>query len=380
MAAERGKRPKILIATGIFPPQEGGPATYSKLLADRLPGLDFEVVVVNFGSVLHLPKIVRHVWYTTLLVRKGFSADLIYAQDPVSVGLPALIASSLLRKKMIVKIVGDYAWEQGVQRSNVTDLLDEFSVKNSYGILVRLLKMTQLRVARGAQRVIVPSNYLKKIVSNWGVDTNKISVIYNAFDVPVISESKAELRVGLGYRSPIVVSAGRLVPWKGFRTLIRCMPEILKEVPDAKLFIAGSGPEKEILEKDIADFHLENSVFMLGKLSHDDLLRVMKASDVFALNTSYEGFSHLILEALAVEVPIVTTKVGGNVEIVEDGKNGHLVSYDNEEELVTAITHLLLQKGDAYVYGKEGGRIVSQFTTERMLTELTSVIRQELCA
>lgn len=377
--AKTQNRPKILIATGIFPPQEGGPATYSKLLADSLPNLGFEVIIVNFGSVLHLPKIIRHVWYTILLLVKGFSADLIYAQDPVSVGLPALLASVLLRKKLMVKIVGDYAWEQGVQRSGVTDLLDEFSMKNSYGILVRTLKWIELCVARGAEKIIVPSNYLKKIVSNWGVDGKKITVIYNAFDVPTIMESKAELRVNLGYRTPIIVSAGRLVPWKGFRTLITSMIDILKEVPDAKLLIAGSGPDKSILEQDIAEYHLENSVSLLGKVSHNDLLKVMKASDVFVLNTSYEGFSHLILEALAVEVPIVTTRVGGNVEIVEDGKNGHLVSYDNKTELVRAITHLLLQKGDAYVYGKEGGRTVSVFTTERMLTELTAILNQELC-
>ncbi len=377
---QSGKTPKILIATGIFPPQEGGPATYSALLLSKLPELGFEVGVVNFGDVLKFPKIIRHVVYTARLIQAGIGVELIYAQDPVSVGLPALIVAKLLRKKLVVKIVGDYAWEQGVQRSGVTDLLDEFSMKNSYGMFVRILKAVELRVARGASTIIVPSNYLKKIVSNWGVDGEKITVIYNAFDVPEITESKAELRVNFGYRTPIIVSAGRLVPWKGFRTLIRIMPEIIKLVPDAKLLIVGSGPDESLIRKDITDNNLENSVSLLGKLSHNDLLKVMKASDVFALNTSYEGFSHLILEALAVETPIVTTRVGGNVEIVEDSKNGHLVLYNNEEELVKAISHLLLQKGDAYVYGKEGARSVSAFTTERMLIELTAVLHRELCA
>ena len=186
----REHRPKILIATGIFPPQEGGPATYSKLLLDRLPELGFEPVIVNFGSVLHIPKIIRHIWYMILLIRKGISVDLLYAQDPVSVGLPTLIVSRILRKPYIVKIVGDYAWEQGVQRSRVTDTLDDFSVRNSYGFLVQILKYIEKTVALHAKQIIVPSNYLKRIVSNWGIREEMITVIYNGFSVPDIPQSK----------------------------------------------------------------------------------------------------------------------------------------------------------------------------------------------
>ncbi len=370
---------KILIATGIFPPQEGGPATYSALLLSKLPELGFEPQIVNFGDVLRYPKIVRHFVYTALLIRAGWSSDIVYAQDPVSVGLPAVIASTLLRKKLVVKIVGDYAWEQGTQRFGVTDLLDEFSVNyKKYSLLTKLLKSVELFVANHAVRIIVPSNYLKTIVSNWGVNPLNITVIYNAFDTPEISESKAELRVGYGYRTPTIISAGRLVPWKGFRTLIGIMPEIIAEVPDAKLLITGSGPDEHVLRADIEALSLQNSVSLLGKIPHKDLLSMMKASDLFALNTSYEGFSHLILEALAVEVPIVTTRVGGNGEIIEDKKNGRLVPFDDKKELTLAIVQLLKQKGDAFAYSKEGARTVSTFTTTRMLAELSETFTKLL--
>jgi glycosyltransferase involved in cell wall biosynthesis len=110
---------RILVATGIYPPQIGGPATYSKLLYDELPKRGFQVDIVNFGDFISKPKIIRHILFFIELLKKGQGVDVVYAQDPVSVGLPALIASQILQKKFVLKIVGDYAWEQGVQRFRV---------------------------------------------------------------------------------------------------------------------------------------------------------------------------------------------------------------------------------------------------------------------
>ncbi len=84
---------KILIATGIYPPDIGGPATYSKLLKDELPGRGIDVQVLSFGQVRHLPKIIRHFSYLLKILKLGRGVDVIYAQDPVSVGFPALTGS-----------------------------------------------------------------------------------------------------------------------------------------------------------------------------------------------------------------------------------------------------------------------------------------------
>lgn len=159
---------RIAVATGIFPPQSGGPATYSKLLADRLPVFGHEVTIVNFGAFLKWPKGIRHVLYFARLFTAALQADSIYAQDPVSVGLPAKWVTRLLRKPFLLKIVGDYAREQGSQRYGVTDPLDIFVQKTTYPLPVRKLKQIQLEVALAADQIIVPSEYLKRIVSAWG--------------------------------------------------------------------------------------------------------------------------------------------------------------------------------------------------------------------
>ena len=79
---------KVLIATGLYPPEIGGPATYTKLLETRLPEYGFEISVLPFSSVRHLPKIIRHAAYFLKCLSRARAADIVFAQDPVSVGLP----------------------------------------------------------------------------------------------------------------------------------------------------------------------------------------------------------------------------------------------------------------------------------------------------
>ena len=102
---------KILIATGLYPPDIGGPATYTALLEKELPQHGIEVTVAPFSSVRHLPKGIRHVAYFLTLMRMSRNVSFIYALDPVSVGVPALFASILRFKPFILSVRGDYAWE-----------------------------------------------------------------------------------------------------------------------------------------------------------------------------------------------------------------------------------------------------------------------------
>jgi glycosyltransferase involved in cell wall biosynthesis len=135
---------KLLLATGIYPPDIGGPATYSKLLYEKLPAQGIAVWVLSFGSVRRYPKAIRHVLYMWKLLWLSRGVDCIYAQDTISVGLPAAIVSKITRKKLLLKIVGDYAWEQGVQRFGVTDRLDVFVTKYvQYVWQVRVLKIIE---------------------------------------------------------------------------------------------------------------------------------------------------------------------------------------------------------------------------------------------
>ncbi len=369
---------RILICTGIYPPDVGGPATYSKLLFDELPKRGFTVEILSFGEVRHLPKILRHFVYFLKVLKLGRKSQIIFAQDPVSVGLPSALAAKCLGKKFILKIVGDYAWEQYQNQKSKTKnqkfiTLEEFQ-EQKFDFLTELRRKTQKYVAGQAKVIIVPSGYLKNIVSKWGIKPEKISVIYNAFDAPEVKISKGEARKKFGLAGTVLISAGRLVSWKGFDALVDLIPELIKEIPDVRLVIIGDGSEKEALKIQITKSKLQKNVFLTGVLPRGEVLNYLRAGDVFILNTGYEGFSHQILEAMAMEIPIITTNVGGNPEIIEDKDSGFLVKYNSKEQLADAILFLYKNAETRSAFIRKAKEKITFFGKDRMIEETIKIL------
>lgn len=370
---------KVLIATGIYPPEIGGPATYTHMLVEHLPAEGVEVSLLMFREVRHFPKGIRHILYFFKALSRGRSADVIFAQDPVSVGLPTVLASIILRRKFFLRLGGDYAWEQARGRFSIKETPDEFvSAKTFVSPVVSVFRFVQTFVAKRARKIIVPSKYLAGIVAKWGIPEEKIAVVYNAFDIPSLSDARASLKRELGMQDQAIVSAGRLVKWKGFEVLVNIMPQISQSFVDAHLYIIGEGPEQVALERAVQQNKMRDRVTFLGALPHEILLRYLKAADVFVLNTGYEGFSHQILEAMAVGTPIVTTDIPGNRELITHKVTGTLVPFDNKEELSFAIR-------DALSVGREIEGMVARakdkagtFTVSRMIDDTLKVIRDNV--
>ncbi|PIP72972.1 MAG: hypothetical protein COW88_03550 [Candidatus Lloydbacteria bacterium CG22_combo_CG10-13_8_21_14_all_47_15] len=366
---------KILIATPLYPPDVGGPATYSELLVREFParGVSVSVEVLNR---INAPFGVKHLIYFFRLVYVARDADIVYAQDPLGTGLPAFFAARLLGKKFLLKVVGDRAWEEFLNRGNDFISPEDFQGMHA-GFSVYLRKRVQTFVAKHAKRVIVPSQYLKRLlVSGWGVPEERVLVIYNAFEPPMILLPRDKAREKVGISGLVLVSVGRLVPWKGFRALVESMPDTIAEFPDAKLYIIGDGPEKTDIWSAIARLGLKQHVFLIGKMPHNDMLAYMSAADLFVLNTGYEGLSHAILEAMALSVPVVTTGVGGNPELISDGVHGRLVAYGDSEALVRAIGETLRDMEARGRFSAAAQKKALEFSKEKMLRELSSLFEK----
>lgn len=328
---------RLLVATPLYPPEPGGPATYARALELGLPARGFEISIVPFSEVRRMPRFLRHIAYFWNVFKAAKTADAVLALDPVSVGLPAWCAARLRRKPFIVKVVGDYAWEQGRQRFGVWLALDDFVHSKQMALPVYLLRVVQTTVAKNAAAVIVPSEYLKRIVSVWGVPEGKIRVVYNARPTQApssIPESVAALT------RPRIVTSGRLVPWKGMHGVIAAMIGIRKRIPSAELVVIGDGPEREALER-YAKVRLGKGYTFTGALAHNEALAVMADADVFVLNSSYEGLSHILIEALELGKAIVATKAGGNPELIRHEENGLLISVGDSEALAAACISIL---------------------------------------
>lgn len=332
---------KIVIATPLYPPEIGGPATYAVLLKDGLPAKDVDVELVKFSEFRRMPKVIRHYAYYRRLLKVARSADVILALDPVSVGLPAMYAAKKLKKPFVVKVVGDYAWEQGQQRFGITQNLDEFVNTKNVPFTVRLLRRIQTRVARSATRIIVPSEYLKGIVTKWGILEEKISVIYNGIELPThIPEYQKKDGEFL------IVSAGRRVPWKGFEAIER------------------------VVEK-----HANWRVFIASGLPRAETLGWIKTADVFVLNSLYEGLSHLLIEAMTLGTPVIATDAGGNKTLVTHEETGLLIAPRDDASLEKALMTVESNPATARERSLSAQKRMDDFSVPRMLDSTVNFLK-----
>lgn len=371
---------KLLIAGEIFEPDIGGPATYSKKIATELSSRGWDVKLICYSDKAQqdnypfkIFRILRS-WFKPLHYYKYFKqlkelaadADLIYAQGPVGSGKPALKVKQQTGKKLVVKVVGDYAWEQA-RGKDKTDLgIDEFQNKK-FGGKIGYLQRTQKQVCQGADRVIVPSQYLKKIVSGWGVEPSKIVVVYNSATLLNIARQENP-------DEDLILSIGRLVPWKGFSLLIETMSELTRQNSKLKLLILGDGPEKDYLESKIKGLNISDKV-KIELVDHQTRDNYLAKAKMFVLNTGYEGLSHTILEAFAVGVPVITTNIGGNPELINDGYNGMLVEYNNKQQIKDAILRLNEDEGLRQKFVENSKEILNHFTFEKMIADTITTLQ-----
>lgn len=374
---------KIIIAAEIFPPDIGGPATYVEKMATRLVNDNHQVSVITYSDeagfdfdnkynfaifrIKRCPTLFkRYFLYFYKLLKLSKNADLIFAQGPIPSGFPSILTKIFIGKKVIIKVVGDFSWERSRNVYGLNSSIDEFQIQK-YPIKLKILRLMQKIIINKADTVITPSNYLKKIVTGWGVRADRIKVVYNAIEQIDCPQTKDEAKKTIGYPDKdIIISIGRLVPWKGFETLIEIFPKLLEINNNFLLLIIGDGPEKERLEKMTEDMHLMDKVILCGQIKHEEIASYLKAAWLFILNTAYEGLSHLLVEALMMKLSVITTNVGGNPEVIEDNFNGSLVEYNNKEQLISAVRNLWQNKEQQERFGENAQKSLDKFQFEEM--------------
>lgn len=334
---------RILIVTGIFHPEPGGPATYLHALLPELQARGHIVRALTFGDgpTTGYPYALRRIPRRTLPLRwadyarvawgEMRRADLVFANN---LGLPLIGSGGVPR---VLKVVGDLAWERAVNKGWIapTEDIDSFQT-GRYPWRVRLLQARRAREVRRADRVIVPSRYLRNMVVGWGAPPERVHVIYNALppDTQRARLSQAEARAALGLGTePLLLTVARLVRWKGIDHLIRALPA----VPEARLLIAGDGPDEGRLRALTESEGLAARVTFLGRVARERLALYFRAADYTVLYSGYEGLSHVALESLGAGTPVIASNKGGNPELIMHDRNGLLVPYPDTAALAEAL-------------------------------------------
>lgn len=371
---------RLFIATGIFHPEAGGPATYLKEILPALQARGWSPSVLTYGDdtthhypypvqrVPRAPLPIRLVNYRLQSAKLASQADLIYAH---TIDLPVAWGHT----PRIIKIVGDGAWERAIRKGWIpaTTDIDAFQT-GDYGNIVTVQQQARAQQVRAFDGVIVPSQYLKRMVLGWGVPEDQVHVVYNALPPTVenLPVTQADARAQLGWDdAPSILTAARLTPWKGVDHLMAA----LEQVPDVRLLVAGDGPELPRLRELAAS--LGERVQLLGRVPREQLHVMMRAADYFALYSGYEGLPHTLLEALRVGTPVLASEKGGNPEVVAHDENGLLVPYVDVAALAAAIK-TAFSEGKREQLAANTSQGMERFAFERMVDETDRILRSYL--
>lgn len=308
---------KILVTTGIFPPDVGGPArfvpeickklalnndvsvvTYSDKTSDNFE-YDFKVYRLNRNYL----KIIRFLKTIKTIYKIGKDVDIVFVNG---LWLETYITNILLKKTIYRKIVGDPVWEKYNNKNNKFIEFDEFQ-KVKVNFFYSLLKLLRNRSIKASNLIIVPSNHLKSFVKNTGFSGEIIKINNGTF----ISEY-SEVNNNNNF---LIVS--RLVKHKNIDLVINAFKKINENL-DLKfiLKIVGDGPEYNNLENLVQKLNLSGQIFLEGRKDELELEKYYKEATFFIQASSYEGSPHSVLEAINYNNYVLATNFGGVVEIL----------------------------------------------------------------
>ncbi|WP_205422769.1 glycosyltransferase [Seongchinamella sediminis] len=217
----------------------------------------------------------------------------------------------------------------------------------------KALRPLLIKALTGADRVITVSDSLRRLALELGVAPGRAQVVANGVDADKFypadrAAMRAKFNLPAGAR--VLITVGGLVERKGFHRVIELMPALLRQFPDLHYLIVGGasaegdwGPR---LREQVDTLGLAERVHFLGTIPPEALREPLSAADVFVLSTRNEGWANVLLEAMACGLPVVTTDVGGNAEVVAQPELGMVVPFDDAPALQQALAQALQQQWD----------------------------------
>lgn len=315
---------KIVITTGIYPPQIGGPAQYALELSRALQELGHQVIVKTYTHELKMPILIRHFYFFLKSLLAIARADIVIALDTLSVGWPSVCAGNLVGTPVIIRTGGDFLWESYVERTGDLILLREFYDEDKAKFLSKLsfkermiFKLTSYTLAK-VDKLIFSTEWQKDIWKRpYKLDPNKISIIENFYPGQVTASRSATS--DSDKKIIKIVAATRPLKWKNLDMLRRVVDRINSNLK------AENGSSQIILDTDL--------------LPYKDNLERLKTADLAVLISLGDISPNMIIDAISVGCRCVLTRENG----IRERVSGFVYEVDplNELEIEKTIKDVL---------------------------------------
>lgn len=234
------------------------------------------------------------------------------------------------------------------------------------------------RALQGATQVLAVSESLRQVAIGLGLPADRVRVVGNGVDLArfhPMPRDEARRLLDLPADAPVLISVGGLVERKGFHRVIELLPALRARWPGLRyLVVGGPSPEGDMgpdLRRQVAHLGLQDAVRFVGPVAPDQLRPLLSAADIFVLATRNEGWANVFLEAMACGLPVVTTDVGGNAEVVCRPELGTVVPFGDAERLLAAIDAALAEPRDAAALR----RYAEDNTWDRRVDDLLTLFR-----
>ena len=297
---------KVVLATGIYPPEIGGPATYTAALARECVRKGNHVVVITYGSAQkhsdswHVEWIskwggpfVRWIRYALALRKHAKDADVVYTFSSVSAGVPLLL-SGLKKPKRVLRLGGDFFWERYTARGGQLGLRAWYEAEpKEKGLMQRILSQFD--------HIVFSTDFQNEIYQDIYPLLPKTSVIENAL------EHSGALLAHKKHTPLRLLFMGRFVGFKNLFTLI----EAMQAIPDATLTIIGAGPLEHRLKNHVRDFDLVGKVVFTEPVVGKAKQRIFREHDVLIIPSTTEISPNVALEARSEGMPVLLTEETG---------------------------------------------------------------------
>lgn len=245
----------------------------------------------------------------------------------------------------------------------------------------RLRRKQIVWTLRGVTRIFAVSQSLKDVAVSLGIPADKIRVIPNGVDTGVFrygSRQLARRALGLPLDRTIILSVGSLSMRKGHQRVLEALPDVVTKYPNA-LYVLVGGPSVEgntelLLRRMIQERRLEEHTRLVGTRAHEEIPEWLRAADVFCLASSNEGRANVLMEALACGVPVVTTAVGGNAEVIRAGHNGLVVPLGDKDGLKQALMAAIESPWDREAIAEEWRARTWERTAGEILEEFRALV------
>jgi len=237
----------------------------------------------------------------------------------------------------------------------------------------------RLLYKKWTEKIVTVAEVVKQdLIKNNQIELSKITAIHSSLMLdrfsPSLNGQKIKASLNIKEGTLLVGMVGKLSKHKDYPNFLRASKVIQEEFPSTQFLIVGEGSEGKKLKTLAKELGVESSVSFLGY--REDIPQILAALDVFVLSSEVEGSPAVIKEAMALGKPVVTTKVGGIPEIIEDGVSGILVPPHNPKLLAKGIRDILRNREKGEIMGEEASKIIREkFTPQKLASQTEEIYR-----